>query len=181
MHKNKVTTWVTDFTLDESYESLREEQYSKTHRLSKNYSKHHVSEISAKSIYYGSDGQPKIVCSILHRPCWPDGVYRILNRLWKPDMNTGPTFGIDEGFGELIKSQAAWCFENGAKGVFMSRETKPHWQSWAQPIFVEQTGIEFYAPTQKFLTCNNECDDSCWQYILYYGDNSLLNTWKQRV
>lgn len=177
---NKVTTWTFDSVLDDLYESLREEQHNKTHRLSKNYSKHHVTEISAKSIYWGSDGKPKIVCSILHRTCWPNGLYRILNRLWKPEMNTGPVFGIDEGFGELIKSQSEWCYNNGAKGIFMSRETKPNWQSWAQPIFVEQTGIEFYAPIQKFLTCNNECDDSCWQYILYHGDNSLLNTWKQR-
>jgi hypothetical protein len=148
--------------------------------LSKNYSSHHLNEISAKSIYWGKDGLPKIVCSILNRQCWPQGVFRILNRLWKPDINTGPVFGIDEGFGLLVENQVKWCIDNGAKGVFMSRETSSHWQYWAQSIFLEQTGIKFHIPTEKFLTCDNECDSTCWQHILYHGEASLINNWRRK-
>jgi hypothetical protein len=180
MHIDKAITWVENKKLDALYESLREKHYSFNHKLKENYSETHSREVIAKSIYWGTDGQPKIVCSILRRDCWPNNVYRILNRLWKTDINTGPIFDIDRGFGILIENQVEWCLENGAHGMFMSRQGNSKWQSWSLPIFKEQTDIEFIAPPQHFLTCDNETDSSCWQQILFYGDNNLLNTWKQR-
>lgn len=180
MHVDKAITWVKDKSLDDLYESLRAEHVNTNHRLNKNYSRDHVQEVSAKSIYWGADGNPKIVASILTRPCWPGNVYRILNRLWKTEMNTGSVFEIDPGFGKLIESQTDWCLENGAHGVFMSRQNNTSWQAWAQPIFIKQTGIEFISPSNRFLTCDNELDNTCWQQILYYGDTDLLNTWKKR-
>lgn len=180
MHVDKAVTWVKDSKLDNLYESLRIKHSSTNHRLRKNYSEEHVREVTAKSIYWGLDGEPKIVCSILTRPCWPNNVYRILNRLWKTELNTGDVFDIDIGFGRLIESQVDWCLENGAHGVFMSRQSNADWKSWALPIFVKQTGINFSSPDNKFLTCSNESDKTCWQQILYYGDLHLLNTWKQR-
>ena len=41
------------------------------------------------------------------------------------------------------------------------------------------TGIKFYRPNDKFLTCNNEEDDSCWQRILFNGDPSVIDEWKK--
>jgi len=180
MHNNKVITWTVDPVLDSIYETLRIKQYNKNHRLSNNYSKDHTIEVVAKSIYWGEDSVPKIVSSVLHRSCWPNNVFRILNRLWKTELNSGPTFNIDKGFGLMIENQIEWCLENGAPGMFMSRQSTSNWQSWAQPIFIQQTGIEFVAPPEKFLTCDNEANLDCWQHILYYGDLPLLNTWKRK-
>jgi hypothetical protein len=181
MYKNQVTTWTTDSVLDQIYDDLRKKHYIKSgHRLFKNYSEYHIREVSAKSIYWGHSGRPEIVASILQRPCWPDETYRILNRLWKPDMHTNPVFEINEGFTKLIEDQINWCKLRGAKGMFMSREGDSNWQKWVVSKLSNQTDIEFYIPDEKFLTCKNEKEESCWQKILYHGDIDQMSTWKNK-
>lgn len=181
MYKNQVITWTTDSVLDQIYDDLRKKHYINSgHRLFKNYSEYHIREVSAKSIYWGHSGRPEIVASILQRPCWPDKTYRILNRLWKPDMHTNPVFDINEGFTKLIEDQINWCKLRGAKGMFMSREGDTNWQQWVVSKLSKQTDIEFYIPDEKFLTCNNEEEDSCWQKILFHGDVDQMSTWKNK-
>jgi len=181
MYIDKVTTWTSDPELDSIYEDLRSKHYANTsHRLHSNYGPGHVAELSAKSIYWGVDGTPKIVCSILSRPCWPNNTYRILNRLWKPAINTGDVFSIDKGFALLVQDQINWCKAHGSTAVFMSRQTPGRWQEWASTTLSEMTGIAFHLPDKKFLTCDNEEDDSCWQRIIFSGDVSLLNNWKHK-
>jgi len=181
MYKNQVITWTTDSVLDQIYDDLRKKHYLKSgHRLFKNYSEYHSREVSSKSIYWGHSGRPEIVASILQRPCWPDETYRILNRLWKPDMHTNPVFEINEGFTKLIEDQINWCKLRGAKGMFMSREGDSNWQQWVVSKLSNQTDIEFYIPDEKFLTCKNEEDESCWQKILYHGDIDQTLTWKNK-
>ncbi len=179
MYKNQAITWTVDPVLDEIYEDLRKKHYLKAgHRLYKNYSNKHVNEVSAKTIYWGHSGEPEIVCSILSRPCWPDNTYRILNRLWKPRMMTGPIFDINEGFAKVLEDQLSWCQLRGARGVFMSREGDGNWQQWAGEKLSSMTGLEFAMPDEKFLTCNSEQDTSCWQKIIYHGNVEDLASWK---
>lgn len=179
MYKNKAITWTSDPVLDEIYEDLRKKHYIKEgHRLYKNYSKNHLAEVSAKTIYWGHSGEPEIVCSILKRPCWPDNTYRILNRLWKPKMLTGPIFDISEGFAKVLEDQVGWCELRKADGVFMSREGDGKWQKWAAEKLGRMTGLKFQVPYDKFLTCSNEQDDSCWQRIIYYGNPEVVKHWK---
>ena len=182
MYKNQVTTWTTDSVLDQIYDDLRKKHYIKAgHRLFKNYSEYHIQEVSAKSIYWGHSGEPEIVASILSRPCWPDNTYRILNRLWKPNMHTNPVFEINEGFTKLIEDQIAWCELRKADGVFMSRQGDTGWREWALEKLEKQTDIEFYLPDEKFLTCNDEEADDCWQKIIYHGDKEKLTNWKNKA
>jgi hypothetical protein len=179
MYKNKAITWTVDPTLDDIYETLRKQHYLKEgHRLYKNYSKDHLTEVSAKTIYWGNSGEPEIVCSILQRPCWPDKTYRILNRLWKPKMMTGPIFDISEGFAKVLEDQIGWCHLRQAEGVFMSRQGDGNWQKWAGEKLGAMTGLKFQLPRDKFLTCNNEQDESCWQRIIYYGNPDIVKHWK---
>lgn len=179
MYKNQAVTWTVDPVLDEIYEDLRKKHYvNEGHRLYKNYSKDHINEVSAKTIYWGHSGEPEIVCSILKRPCWPDNTYRILNRLWKAKLMSGPIFDISEGFAKILEDQLSWCQLRKADGVFMSRQGDGQWQQWASEKLQAMTGLEFYLPSQKFLTCNNEEDDSCWQKIIYYGNPDVIQQWK---
>ena len=181
MYKNQVTTWTTDSVLDQIYDDLRKKHYIKSgHRLFKNYSEYHIQEVSAKSIYWGHSGHPEIVASILARPCWPEETYRILNRLWKPNMHTNPVFEINEGFTKLIEDQINWCELHGAKGMFMSREGDTNWQQWVVAKLTGQTDLSFFIPEEKFLTCGNEEDESCWQKILFHGDVDQMLTWKNK-
>lgn len=179
MYKNQTTTWTIDPVLDEIYEDLRKKHYLKIgHRLYKNYGPDHINQVSAKTIYWGHSGEPEIVCSILQRPCWPDNTFRILNRLWKPNILSGPIFEISEGFAKILEDQISWCELRKATGMFMSREGDGKWQKWAGEKLSKMTGLNFYMPYDKFLTCNNESDDSCWQRIIYYGDMGNIKTWK---
>jgi len=179
MYKNQAVTWVSDPVLDGIYEELRKLHYLNVgHRLYKNYSLDHVNEVSAKTIYWGHSGEPEIVCSILQRPCWPNNTYRILNRLWKPKILTNPIFDINEGFAKVLEDQINWCELRKADGVFMSRQGDGKWQKWAAKKLTVMTGLEFYLPDEKFLTCNNEDDESCWQKIIYYGDANNIQDWK---
>ena len=174
-----VSTWEHDEILDSIYDHLREIHYSKKNlKLHSNYSREHNKELSAKSIYWDSNKNPKIICSILQRSCWPTGVFRILNRLWKPDINSGGIKTIDPGFGLLIQHQLEWCLAHGATGVFISRSVLGNWRSWAAKHFQKEIQIDFYIPNNLYLTCDNENDKSCWQEILFHGDKTLLNKWK---
>jgi hypothetical protein len=102
-------------------------------------------------------------------------------KLWKPKLNSGSIFDIDQGFGMLIENQLAWCNQHNAKAVFMSRQTDGKWQQWASKILTNMTGIEFYLPPEKFLTCSNEFDQSCWQKIIFYGDKNILSNWSSKT
>jgi hypothetical protein len=33
---------------------------------------------------------------------------------------------------------------------------------------------------KQITICPNECDDTCWQRIIYAGDESLLEQWKRK-
>ena len=39
--------------------------------------------------------------------------------------------------------------------------------------------LMFKTDNYKYLTCPNEYDSTCWQKIIYYGDESLLTQWKR--
>lgn len=179
--RDVVTTWKTDPLLDLIYDDLRQQHYNRQHlRLYRNYSHDHVKEVSVKSIYWRDDGSPGIICSVLGRKCWPQGTYRILNRLWKPTINTGPRRGIDHGFSMLVINQTQWCMDRGARAVFMSRQTDG-WTRWAGEHFNRSTGLFFECPTGRYLTCDDDENNECWQKILIHGDvNSVLNTWRNK-
>jgi hypothetical protein len=180
--RDRVVTWTVDPSMDSIYEMLRASHHlNQSHRLSSNYGPEHVKELSAKSIYWDADAGPRIVSSVLARRCWPDGVYRILNRLWKPRMNTGSPFGIDPGFGKMVIDQLSFCRSRGAKAVFMSRQTDGGWQKWASNGLQEMTGLTFHSSEDLFLTCENEDDDSCWQRILLCGPIESLDLWKRKT
>lgn len=181
LFSHEVTTWQNDKFLDDVYEKLRQQHYAKkTLKLHSNYDQTHVKEVSAKSIYWNQQGEPKIVCSIVTRSCWPNHTYRVLNRLWKPMINTGGVKTIDIGFALLLKSQLEWCNRNDARAVFMSRSIHGNWAKWAANFFKKQLGIELHHPAELFLTCDNEKDESCWQQILIHGDLSVLNSWRHK-
>lgn len=181
MYKDEVTTWQKDNNLDSVYEMLRQEHVKKDHRYASNYHKSHTQELAAKSIYWDDDGEPMIVSSILQRPCWPRGVYRILNRAWKPFMNIESPFTIHHGWFLMISQQMEWCKQSNAVGVFMSRESlAPRLQKWVNQKTKAALGFEFETPHHKYLTCINESNPSCWQRIFYSGDPMYLQQWKCR-
>ena len=87
---------------------------------------------------------------------------------------------ISEAMGMTTISQVSWIKENAdCELYFISRQTD-NWTTWVQRNFQRQFNLNFKIGSYKYLTCPNECDDTCWQPILYSGNDQLLENWKHR-
>jgi hypothetical protein len=178
----RTATWVlgTNSELDQLFESLREEQYNnRSHALWKNYSADAFAECDAVSINFVNN-EPFFCSGIQKRNCWPANTYRILTRLWKPAPRLPILKRISPGLGSMIHNQLAWLKDNAnCKLAFISRETD-NWQEFTLENFRTHFDLDFKMDHYKYLTCSNECDDSCWQKIIYSGNAELLNEWKRK-
>ena len=177
-------TWApgTNSKMDQLFDQLREQQYNdRSHRLWKNYSKDSFDFAVALTICFNDNGEPEMCSSIASRDCWPAGAYRILNRLWKHSNKIKFPRIMSPSFADSAKSQIAWLENNtNCKLYFISRQTD-NWEEWVINNFQEVYGVSFKTDNYKYLTCPNECDDTCWQKIIYNGNEQLLSQWKQKT
>jgi hypothetical protein len=169
--------------MDQLFDHLREEQYQDTtHRLWRNYSKDSFDFAVALTIYFGDDGEAEMCTSIASRGCWPNDTYRILNRAWKTQhvRHMGAPATLGPRFGFSVQSQVEWLnTHTNHQLYFISRETD-NWERWLIKQF-RAYDLEFVTTNYKYLTCPNECDESCWQNIIYYGDAGVLEQWKRQA
>ena len=180
----KTITWSpgTNPELDRLFDSLRDEQYQdRSHRLWKNYSKDSFEFAVALTICFNDSGVPEMCSSIASRDCWPDRAYRILNRLWKHSNKIKFPRVMSPSFAESAKSQIEWLANNtDCELYFISRQTD-NWEEWVIRNFKEVYNVSFETDKYKYLTCPNECDETCWQNIIYHGDASVLDRWKRQI
>ena len=178
----KVVTWApgTNTEYDQLFESLRKIHHSDTsHRLWKNYSKEAFKDVAALTIYFDEDGIPEVCSSTTQLSCWPKGAYRIHNRVWKANNKKAFLRRVSPSMGYSAASQIDWLTQNtDCRLYFISRQTD-NWNNWMIEHFKEYD-IEFKTDNYMYLTCPNECDDTCWQRIIYAGDTTLLEQWKRR-
>ena len=178
-------TWVpgSDKKLDKLFDQLREEQYqNKKHRLWQNYSPEYWNDagIVANTICFNDNDVPEICSTISSRSCWPDSVYRILNRTWKHSNKKSMMSEISQAMGLATISQINWLSNNtDCKLYFISRQSD-NWAEWVRDNFKRQFNLDFQIGPYKYLTCPNECDSTCWQSILYSGNDEQLTQWKHR-
>ena len=180
----RTITWApgTDLEMDQLFDQLREQQYSdRSHRLWKNYSKDSFDFAVALTICFNDNDEPEMCSSIASRDCWPVNAYRILNRLWKHSNKIKFPRVMSPSFAESAKSQIAWLAQHtNCELYFISRQTD-NWEEWVIKNFQEVYGVSFKTDNYKYLTCPNECDDTCWQKIIYNGNEQLLAQWKQKT
>jgi hypothetical protein len=180
----KVITWApgTNNVLDNLFDKLREQQYQdRSHRLWKNYSSDFLKYSIALTICFDNDNNPEMCSSIASRECWPCNSYRILNRLWKHSNKISYPRVMSESFGKSAQSQIDWLKNNtDYQMYFISRQTN-NWEDWCIRNFRDGFNILFDTDTYKYLTCNNESDESCWQKIIYNGSPEILESWKRRI
>lgn len=182
----KAITWApgTNKELDSLFDSLREERTNDTgHRLWKNYSKEYFfdSGIVALTMSFDENDNPMACASIASRECWPEKVYRIYNRAWKIQNKISFLKEITVEMGSMAHSQIDWLNENtDCQMYFISRQSDTDWRNWMIRNFKRQYNLLFYTTENKYLTCPNECDDTCWQYIIYNGNKEKLLEWQQK-
>lgn len=179
-------TWIpgTNDRLDKLFDHLRECQYQNhSHRLWKNYSKENIEKWSgsiAYTICFDDNQAPELCSTISSRNCWPEKVFRILNRTWKINNKQKMMLKISQAMGMTTLSQIQWLKENtDFKCYFISRQTD-NWMKWVATNYKKQFDLEFKIADNKYLTCQNELDESCWQHIIYYGDEAVLKDWKNK-
>jgi hypothetical protein len=170
----------TEPAYDKIFEELREQHYNDhSHRLWKNYSQQAFKEVAALSIYYSEDGKPEVCSSTLQRDCWPVGAFRIHNRVWKCNNKKQFLRKVSPSMGYSAKMQIEWLKEHKQPRLFFISRQTDNWNEWMIEHFKEY-GIHFKTDNYLYLTCPNECDDTCWQRIIYTGDESLLEQWKRK-
>lgn len=180
----KTITWTPGINpeLDQLFDSLRNEQYQdRNHRLWENYSKDSFKFAVALTICFNDAGVPEMCSSIASRDCWPRNAYRILNRLWKHSNKIKYPRVMSPSFAESARSQIDWLDKNtNCDLYFISRQTD-NWEQWVMRNFKEAYNMSFETDKYKYLTCPNECDETCWQKIIYHGDASVLEQWKRQI
>lgn len=175
-------TWIpgSNNELDTLFDKLREQQYQKIeHPLWKNYSKASFNECTILSIAFDNAGNPEFCSSAVQRDCWPKDAYRIINRVWKINPSPGPIKQLKPSAGIMLHSQIAWLNQyTDCKLVFVSREGLL-WQNFTVNQY-KRFDLEFKTDIHKYRTCNTPNDDSCWQHIIYQGDESVLANWTKK-
>ena len=176
-------TWVpgTRTELDALFDHLRKQQYrDKEHPLWKNYTKEAFSECTILSIVFDSRGNPEFCSSALNRACWPNTAYRIINRVWKITPEDKLLKQLRPSGGVMLHSQIEWLKQHtDCNMVFVSREGSS-WQKFAINQYKTNFDLEFKAGAYKYRTCETPNDDSCWQHIIYQGDESVLDNWDKK-
>lgn len=178
-------TWVkgSNLEMDQFFDHLRETRYNDhSHRLWKNYSREEIEKYSgviAYTICFADDGTPEMCSTVAARECWPTGCYRILNRLWKHSNKINYPVVMSPSFGFSARSQIDWLTANTDCRLYFISRQKENWERWCIRMFKNKYQIGFETDTFKYLTCPNECDDTCWQKIIYNGDKKILEIWKR--
>jgi hypothetical protein len=178
-------TWKTgtDTKLDNLFTSLRKERYLDTsHRLYKNYGDENFLSTTpiALTICFDDNNIPEVCSSIAIRNCWPNNVYRIHNRMWKASNRKPYVRRLSDSVGYATLSQIDWLKSNtNCELCFISRQTET-WENWLMSNLNEHFGCNFKSDNHKYLTCPNECDQTCWQKIIYMGDERILEKWQRR-
>jgi hypothetical protein len=177
-------TWApgSNVELDILFEELRLSHYNDhSHRYWTNYSPDAFKMAVALTICFDDAGIPEMCSSIASRSCWPDGAYRILNRLWKANNKIAFPRKMSPSFALSAKSQQEWLEKNtDYKLLFISRQTD-NWQQFGLDNFQHRYDMIFKTDNYKYLTCPNECDDTCWQFIIYQGEEQVLEKWKRQL
>jgi hypothetical protein len=168
----------TDQELDNLFEDLRKKQYEGNDPLWYNYDQSSFYDCTALCITF-NDEVPEVCSSITTKPFWPTNTYRILNRLWKSAPRLKMLKKMSPNVGQMVLDQISWLENNlDPKLVFISRQP-PGWQKFTINTLQKDFNIEFKTNDYKYQTCTAD-DESCWQSIIYRGDESLLEQWNKK-
>ena len=167
-----------DNTLFQLFEESRALEASQTNSLAVNYSDQNYFLDQQIRFFIGFDKDvPVVFSSIFRLDWWPEGAYRILNRLWKPNKNATIKKTIDPLFFIMVTAQTEWLStQPNFKVAFVSRQgnSKKYLKYFAEQNNCNGNNMnEFDLPIR---TCQGpDCD--CLQNIVYIGDRAVLEGW----
>lgn len=108
----KIVTFVSNESEIANFNAARNMIANSNHKHSANYSEgFNISQIVAFTNGYVNN-ELEMCSSISRNPDWPIGVYRILNRLFKPFVDERFTKTIEPIWVEMISNQIEYCKNN---------------------------------------------------------------------
>lgn len=160
----------------------------KARKLSNNYQIHNMSidDQLVFSIGYQYDvDDPFGLSSVYRRDSWPLGVYRILNRTWKPlgELDDGVTLKLDQIWIDMIDDQIRWlrCNVPDYKAAIISREhdSRKFLQHLIKKLDASSTNKFTLCDSRIWLCENKNNPNGCYQDVLYTGESEVIETWSK--
>jgi hypothetical protein len=166
-------TWIQDNALQLKFNLAKETIASSSHPLADNYKDNfNASEIVAYSM--SCDNSEVYLCSsVARKPYWPAGVYRVLNRVFKPVPKDVFTKSIQDFWTEQIVQQLEFCQTlPDFKTAIVSRKlgytrTLSHLQSYLALRNIQSTVWD-----DPVWVCNDYHNPECQQNILAIGPHT---------
>lgn len=165
--------------LMQEFDSHRLSVANSGHRLSKNYSSKDFvyNEQEIFSIGYKNDIS-HLFSTVYRRNWWPNGTYRILNRLWKTSLDNFTNKDIDNIYIDMISAQVTWLKENRQdfQTAVISRNGSENRMLSMLAIKLNNANLDFKIYKDRVWMCKGTAD-ACLQTILYHGDEETLTSW----
>ncbi len=171
----KTKTWVSNKSLQNKFNTAREMIANSEHPHAENYSTwFDTSEIIAYSMSYDKDDI--YLCSTIGRkPYWPTGVYRVINRVFKPVPKNIVTKNIEHFWADMIVQQLEFCqtLEDFECAIVTRKQgyTRTLKQLAAS---MEERDVEFKLYKHPVWVCDDCHNPDCKQNLIYFGNSKIL-------
>lgn len=127
--------------------------------------------------------EPFGLSSVYRNDSWPTGVYRILNRTWKPmgEYHDYVTMKLDLMWTDMMKDQIEWLKSNRSdyRAAVITREhnSRNSLKNLIKQIDRSGIGYSFKLVDDRIWVCNNRSNESCYQDVIYTGDSEVISSW----
>lgn len=169
-------TWVQDDTLQLRFDIARETIASSAHPLAVNYKDNfNKSEIIAYSMSCDLD-EVYLCSSIARKEYWPIGVYRVLNRVFKPVPKDVFTKSIEDFWTDQIEQQINFCKTlPDFKTAIVSRKLGYKRTLGQLQSYLTHRDIESTLWDSPVWVCNDYDNPECQQNILAIGPHTAAD------
>jgi hypothetical protein len=172
-------TWIDDQLMQEKFDHARNQIANSQHPLSCNYAENFNSkEILACSMSY-EQGEIFLCSSIARKEYWPIGVYRILNRVFKPQPTQSFTKKIQSYWADMVEQQLEFCQRIPDFQTAIVTRKLGYVNTLKQlSTTINSKQIQSCLYDRPVWICNDYHNPECLQNVLYIGQN-VISQFKQ--
>ena len=169
-------TWIQDDSLQMTFDLARETIARSTHLLADNYRYNfNPHEILAYSMSYNCD-EVYLCSSVARKPYWPVGVYRVLNRVFKPVPTNVFTKTIQDFWVDHIVQQLDFCKSlPDFKTAIVSRKLGYKKTLGQLQGYLALRNIESAVWDDPVWVCDDYHNPECQQNILAIGPHTAAD------
>ena len=165
-------TWVSNSALQDRFDSARLQIAASDHPLSINYrDRFNESEIIAYSMSCSTD-TVYLCSSIARKSYWPTGVYRVLNRVFKPVPTDVFTKRIESFWVDMALQQVEFCKTlPDFRSAIISRKLGYKKALGRLKLYINERGVDCDVWDSDIWVCNDYNNPECQQNILSFGEH----------